>query len=212
MGFTSIAALVVGFFTFLTLLVPLGLSPWVPAGLCVLGTIFSVGDALFNKGRTGRYYLDLLQEIIDPTYKQRLAYHESGHLLVGYLMGLRAIDYAVGVRESHRKGYFASSLVEFDQPEQVSRHAYATTLMAGGVAEVLIYQEARGGADDLAQVQALLASHPQRDQQIRIHCRTATQLLTQYQTCHAQLALRMLGGAPLAECIHLLEALPPVAQ
>jgi len=212
MNFTTIAALVVGFFTFLSLLVPLGLSPWVPVGLCAVATTLSLGDALFNQSRTTRYYLDLLQEISDPTYKQRLAYHESGHLLVGYLMGLRAIDYAVGVRESRQKGYFTSSLVEFDQPAQVSRRAYATTLMAGGVAEVLVYQEARGGADDLAQVQALLASHPQRDQQIRIYCRTATELLTQYRTFHEQLARRMLAGAPLAECIHLLATLPPVAE
>jgi len=204
---TNSAALVVGFFTLLVLLVPLGLSPWVPFGLCVVGTALSGGDALFNQGRFARLILDLAQEWLDPSYKKRLAYHESGHLLVGHCFGLKASSYAIGAQASRRLGFAVSSLVEFDQPERFSPRAYGTTLMAGGVAEVLFFEEARGGADDLVKIRALLALNPQREQLEREYCREATRLLKAHHTLHDQLARLMLTNAPLTTCQTLLAVL-----
>jgi len=204
MDLTTVGAVIVGFFTFLVLLVPLGLSPWVPTGLAVLGLALTLLDGAVNQGRYTRLGLDLAQEWTDPSYKKRLAFHESGHLLVGYVLGLKPLAYSVGAWASFKKGYRCSSAVEFDQPEKFSPRAYGTTLMAGGVAEVLIYEEAKGGADDLEKVAVLLGQSPQRTQLTREYCRRATQILKEHNQLHRELAELMLSQAPLNQCLDKL--------
>ncbi len=202
--YASVAAIVIGFFTFLVILVPLGLSPWWPFALCVVGFTLTFLDSALNQGRYGQLFLDVAQEKLDTQYRQRLAYHESGHLLVGYVLGLKPIAYAVGAWVCYQSGYPASSVVEFDQPEQVSLRAYGVTLMAGGVAEVIGYEKAKGGADDLAKVRELLTGNPRRVELEREYVREATRILKAHAATHSQLAQLMAVNAPLAACLQVL--------
>ncbi|WP_218082083.1 hypothetical protein [Anthocerotibacter panamensis] len=204
MDLTSVAALLVGFFTLLVLLVPLGLSPWVPFYLCVGGLGLTVGDFVLTQGRYTRIFLDWAQEVLDRDQKMRLAYHEGGHLLVGYALGLKALDYAVGVRACQAKGYQASSAVAFDHPVGIGPRAYGITLMAGGVAEDLVFGRAKGGADDLEKLAILLQANPHKAQLEREYVREAIRLLQKNRELHAQLARLMVAQAPLKECLTLL--------
>ncbi len=205
MDSASIAALVVGFVTLLIVLVPLGLSPWLQAGLVVVGLGLAGLDQATSGGKVGFLLGNLLQEL-NPGYRLRLARHESGHLLVGYVLGLQAKDYALGAWNSYQKGIPGSSGIEFDLPEQINLRAYGTMLMAGGVAEVIYYDEALGGSDDVSKVRALLQFTPEREQREREYVRHATRILKANPECHDRLAQIMMTKAPLADCLKVLQS------
>jgi hypothetical protein len=203
MDFASLAAILIGGITLLVLLVPLGLSPWVPMGLCAVGMGLTVVDFAILKGRTTQYLLDHLTALRDPNHHRRLAYHESGHLLVGYVQGLEPLGYSVGV---------SVSAVEFAPPSVLKRRAYGVTLMAGGVAEVLFFEEAKGGQDDLAKLRVLLQGHPQRVLMEREYCQEATRILQHHQAVHETLAQLMLTQAPFSECLNILTTQLPAQK
>ncbi|EAQ74967.1 MULTISPECIES: hypothetical protein [unclassified Synechococcus] len=158
LGDGSTAALRVGAVvaggTLLAVLGPaLGVSPWLVALTAGGGlTGLTVDSARFG-GRGGHLLAETLPGGLSRL--RRIAIHEAGHALVADQEGLAVKQVLVGSLACLRAGIGASGSTEFEPP----RHAklppedlrrWSRVLQAGMLAERLLYEQARGGADDRA--------------------------------------------------------------
>lgn len=88
------------------------------------------------------------------TRKERICRHEAGHFLCGYLCGLPVKSYEINADtgtacvEFHMDGSEAGGKLSDDDIASLS-----VVAMSGSVAEILSYEKARGGENDLLQLQ-----------------------------------------------------------
>ena len=88
------------------------------------------------------------------TRKERICRHEAGHFLCGYLCGLPVKSYEINAEtgaacvEFHMDGSEAGGKLSEDDLAALS-----VVAMSGSVAEILSYEKARGGENDLLQLQ-----------------------------------------------------------
>lgn len=86
--------------------------------------------------------------------KERICRHEAGHFLCGYLCGLPVKSYEINADtgaacvEFHMDGSEAGGKLSEDDLAALS-----VVAMSGSVAEILAYEKARGGENDLLQLQ-----------------------------------------------------------
>ena len=131
----------------------LGLSPaWIALGLGA-GLLGLTLDAYQWQGLGGHLLAETLPGGLSRL--RRIAIHEAGHALVAEQEGLPVKQVLVGSLACLRAGIGASGSTEFEPP----RHAklppedlrrWSRVLQAGMLAERLLYEQARGGADDRA--------------------------------------------------------------
>ncbi|MBC8123899.1 MAG: ATP-dependent Zn protease [Gemmatimonadaceae bacterium] len=214
---TGLLAVLVFLFTMLAGVGPLlGLSPTVAAFAAIGLMGFLLLDQFVWQGRLGSLVLGTLQEH-QSGWRERVAVHEAGHLLVAYRLGIVVEDYTIGAWETFRKGYPGGGGVVFAPPvgTQLSLaqvEAYCATWLAGGVAESLHYQKVLGGADDRQKVQALLST-VQRASRTPIQPRTlynragrtASAILQAESETHQSLGQSMLRGTDIKECLRQLD-------
>lgn len=148
--------------------------------------------------------------------RTRVAHHEAGHLLIGYLLGFRPTTYAVPDArerwEGKRPGVrFARCWAEGDA------HRVAAVGMAGVVAEGLRYGRCDGGLRDLSDVGRRVRecvggsiSQEKRTAIVRWGIVVAAQLIRAHQTAYDALAADMEAGTPLEECLKRVDALVDV--
>jgi hypothetical protein len=159
----NLMAIAIFLMTVSSLLGPLfNLSPFIPAGatFIIMGLITFDTLSWENKG------VNLLLEIFaSEEEKQRIIYHEAGHFLVAYHLGIPITDYSLTVWESFKKGNKGKIGVVFETenlPEKenlpLTLERLTTVLMAGMEAEKMIYGNIRGGEDDLAQMRQFLVN------------------------------------------------------
>lgn len=142
-----------------TLLGPLvHLSPAIPAvavaGVLGLGAI----DTFGWQGQGSTLLLDWVARF-SADHRARVVRHEAGHFLVAHLLGIPVTGYTLSAWEAFRQGLPGQGGVSFDcqeldaELEQKTLSAqlvdrFGTVWMAGAAAEVLVYGNAEGGADD----------------------------------------------------------------
>lgn len=56
-----------------------------------------------NGGGLEALVVDMAGRVVVPTYGQRVAFHESGHFLIAYLMGLLPKSYTLSALDAFRK-------------------------------------------------------------------------------------------------------------
>lgn len=150
---------------------------------------------------------------LNPTYRRRQTYHEAGHFLIGYLLGLEVEGYDAAT------GAGASSAVRFSRADAVDARSHATldglaVLSMGGVAaEVIACGDAEGGIADVAQLRALMAaaSPPiatklEQDDRVRWGTLMALTLLQQHRAALDALAVAFDDAASVGECVTAIEA------
>lgn len=141
-------------FSLLALVGPaLGLSPWLialPAGL-------AMGALTLDAARFGGRGGHLLAETLPggEARLRRIAVHEAGHALLAEAERLPVRRVLIGSLACLRAGLAASGSTEFEPPASVrlpleELRRWSRVLLAGMVAEQLIYGESLGGADDRA--------------------------------------------------------------
>lgn len=148
------AGLAVALVTLLAVLgPPLGLSPW----LITLGVGAALGGLTVDAARFGGRGGHLLAEALPGgrTRLRRIAIHEAGHLLIAEQEGLAVRRVLVGSLACLRAGLAASGSTELEPPAHARLPAedlrrWSRVLLAGMVAEALLFGSSRGGSDDRA--------------------------------------------------------------
>lgn len=134
------------------------LSPAVPAGAAAALLGLAAIDTLSWRGRGSTLLLDWAARF-STAHRDRVIRHEAGHFLVAYLLGVPITGYTLSAWEAFRQGQSGLGGVSFDCSEldaeleqgKLSARSvdrFGTVWMAGAAAELLVYGNAEGGADD----------------------------------------------------------------
>jgi hypothetical protein len=215
---------------------------WRVAGIAVVSTIVlwlrSIGEeSLVNPvvlGMGALFFIDqtLLRGIIfeqiygrlNSGYRTRIARHEAGHLLCGYLSGLSISGYVLSGGEALRGGIPGQAGTLFFDPRMAKElqtgvvtnqtiDRYSCVVMAGIAAEAIEYGQAEGGAGDETALISLLAqlSPPWSPSAVKAQARWAVLqailLLRKNKEAYEALFEAMQARKPLGECIEVIERL-----
>ncbi|MDM7938303.1 MAG: hypothetical protein QUV06_12715 [Cyanobium sp. CZS 48M] len=140
--------------TLLAVLGPaVGLSPWLVALAAGGGLAGLTVDSFRYGGRGGHLLAETLPGGLARL--RRIAIHEAGHALVAEQENLPVKQVLVGSLACLRAGIGASGSTEFEPPQHAKLppedlRRWSRVLQAGMLAERLLYEQARGGADDRA--------------------------------------------------------------
>ncbi|MEB3163737.1 MAG: ATP-dependent Zn protease [Prochlorothrix sp.] len=206
--------------TLLSLLGPLiQISPTVPAltTFVLLGLITVDSLAWSNQGTT--LVVDWFAQR-SPQHRDRILYHEAGHLLVAMLLGVPVTGYALSAWEALRQGQQAQGGVRFEDGNLQAQleegyvtgstiDRYCQVWLAGGVAEQRVYGTVEGAGDDRRKVRLLLSAAGttphDRAQKERWAVLQVKGLLERNWDRYEALVELLRRRAPLAECQQLFQ-------
>lgn len=151
----------IGVFT-MTLSVLLGPMLNIPPAIPAVITLGILGLASLDTFSFQGKGVTLLLDWVAGTrsqYRDRIVYHEAGHFLVAYLLGIPITGYTLTAWEAFKQGQPGSGGVTFDtqalSPDplaagevRLTLERFCTVWMAGIAAETLVYDGAEGGAED----------------------------------------------------------------
>ncbi|KAG2496576.1 hypothetical protein HYH03_005398 [Edaphochlamys debaryana] len=181
-----------------------------------------VADQVANGGGGEALLVDSLGRVLVRNYGPRVAYHEAGHLLVAYLLGLlpraytlssldaflryRALNVQAGTRFCDA-GFQAE--VRSGKLKASSLERFSCVALAGVLTEYLRFGRAEGGLGDVLQLdtmfRALQFSQKKADGEVRWAVLNCAALLRRHAALHDQLAAAMVAGASVGQCVLLLE-------
>jgi hypothetical protein len=192
----------------------LHISPFVPA----IATIVMLGaatvDTLSLQGQGGTLLLDWLARF-SPAHRDRVVRHEAGHFLAAYLLGIPVTGYTLSAWEAFRQGQpgqggVSFGTTEFEQAvEQGTISAelidrFCTVLVAGMIAESLVYGDVEGGADDRLKFRMLWSqlrrSNQEGELKERLAQLQAKTLLKTNWTAYEALVSAMETGTSVEDC------------
>jgi hypothetical protein len=156
----NIVALAVFLLTFSSLFGPLvQVSPLIPS-LLIFGLLIGTSlDNFFLQSRLAGLVLDTIARR-DPSYADRIIYHEAGHFLLAQIWGISVTSYSLSAWEAWKQGQVGQGGVAFDPPpSQISGQLldrYCMVWMAGIAAEQLIYNNSQGGTEDRQKLRGML--------------------------------------------------------
>ncbi|MFN9317365.1 MAG: ATP-dependent Zn protease [Microcystis sp.] len=194
----------------------LSISPFVPAlaTFSLLGLVTVDTLTFNNRGVT------LLLDALSPSkHRQRVIYHEAGHFLTAYILGIPIASYSLTAWEAFRQGQEGVGGVQFeladlgqkvknftDFPAFLER--ISTVWMAGIAAETLVYGKAAGGESDRFYLQSALklAGVPENNyaQKERWSLLQAKTLLEKQQTAYQALVIAMEKRTSVEECCRVI--------
>eukprot|EP00803_Ostreobium_quekettii_P000684 evm.model.scf_314EXC.9 EVM.evm.TU.scf_314EXC.9 scf_314EXC:40392-45191(-) len=134
--------------------------------LLLLGT-----DQVLYGGGLEALIVDILTRRFIPSYGERVAWHESGHFLIAYLVGLLPKEYTLSALDLYKRkrqlnvqagtafcdGAFQQE-VESGTVQATSVDMVACVAVAGVMAEYQKYGFAEGGVNDIRQLDRLMRS------------------------------------------------------
>mmetsp|Transcript_9183 Transcript_9183/g.16532 ORF Transcript_9183/g.16532 Transcript_9183/m.16532 type:complete len:367 (-) Transcript_9183:211-1311(-) len=156
-----------------------------------------------------QYLLIYVQRLVSIDFRERLARHEAGHMLVGYLLGLPLKEYRADSVTNAVQFYFEPGAFSVLDHEKLD--ILASVSLAGAVAEALKFGDARGGFADLMQLQSFMAraspalSSDEIQNKVRWGSVRAYTLLQQNQNAMEELVKLLARNAPIPECIQAIE-------
>ncbi|MDB9393217.1 ATP-dependent Zn protease [Microcystis aeruginosa] len=194
----------------------LSISPFVPAlaTFSLLGLVTVDTLTFNNRGVT------LLLDALSPSkHRQRVIYHEAGHFLTAYILGIPIASYSLTAWEAFRQGQEGVGGVQFelaDLEQKVKNFTdfpaflerISTVWMAGIAAETLVYGKAEGGESDRFYLQSALklAGVPENNyaQKERWSLLQAKTLLEKQQTAYQALVIAMEKRTSVEECCRVI--------
>ena len=209
-------AIVIFLTTLATLLGPLvHLSPLVVAGVAATGLGVFTLDQLNLEGRMGGWLSDGLAWL-SPAHRQRILYHEAGHLVVATLLEVPLTSYALSPWQAWRQGWWGQGGVIAAPPGATAESLttplwidrYCQVWMAGMAAEEMIYGDALGGDADVLALQRFWqaldrpqAEAPIKQRWAQLQART---LLESHRQTYEAVVQAMAAGAAIETCCQLV--------
>ena len=219
---TALNLVAIGIFgmTLSALLGPIfGISPAIPA-LTTLGILsLATLDSVRFQGKGINVLLDAVAGL-SGQHRDRILYHEAGHFLAAYFLGIPITGYSLTAWEALQQGQPGLGGVTFDTGKlspniavtgelRLTLERFCTVWMAGIAAETLIYGTAEGGTEDREKLRTALVSfgHPASEAPIkeRWATRQAQTLLEEHRAAYEALVAAMKRRASVEECCLALQ-------
>lgn len=191
--------------------------------LVTFGTTFLlILDQIGVGGGGEALIVDTLGRRLNPTYGQRVAYHEAGHFLVAYLLGLLPKAYTLSALDAFLKyrtlnlqggtrfcdGAFMQEVAS-GSLKSSSLDQFTCVALAGVVTEYLRFGQAEGGVGDVAMLDQLFRrlqfTQKKADGEVRWAVLNVAAILRQHSGLHDKLAAAMAAGRTVGECVSLIE-------
>ena len=195
-----------------------GSAEWLPptpryilGGLAAVAPFVTLVAGVSAPGQFERLIVRIWR--LNPAYRKRQTYHESGHFLVGYLLGFEVEHYNAASADG--KGASVSFLTpnssDSDFDASAALDALLVLSLSGIAAEVLCCGDAEGGMADIAAARELmsrssLSARSLQDDRIRWAMLMALTLLQQHRPSLDAVARSFEEGAPVGACIREAEA------
>jgi hypothetical protein len=214
----NLIAIAIFVMTLSALLSPVfNISPFIPATATfgILGLITVDTLSLENKG------INLILDLFASTeQRERVIYHEAGHFLTAYYLGIPITDYTLTAWESLKKKKRGQGGVEFDSESILSQsqnlqefplilERICTVLMAGIAAEKGIYSNPEGGIDDRQQLRQILSTAGVRNEEFAQKeswsLLQAKNLLERHQSAYDALVEAMKQRLSVEDCYQILQ-------
>ncbi|MEL6441815.1 MAG: ATP-dependent Zn protease [Cyanobacteria bacterium J06621_8] len=217
---TALNLIAIGIFlmTMTSLLGPIfQIPPVVPAALTFGILSLATADTLSWNSRGVSLLLDLFAS---AEQRQRIIYHEAGHFLAAYFLGIPITGYTLTAWEMIQQGRLGQGGVSFDtdslttekfelEKMRLTLERFCTVWMAGVAAEQMIYGDSQGGAEDRQQLkQALMmAGLPEigygpKERWAELQ---AANLLSRHQESYSALVEAMTQRASVEECYGVIQ-------
>ncbi|WP_199246538.1 ATP-dependent Zn protease [[Phormidium] sp. ETS-05] len=195
------------------------LPPTVPAGITFILLGLATADTLAWQNQGITLILDWFAQK-SPEQQQRILSHEAGHFFVAYKLGIPVTGYALNAWEAFKQGQSARGGVRFDDTELAAELAqgkisqqlldrYCTMWMAGIAAEMLIYNDTEGGAEDRQKLRGVLSPILRNPQQVETKERwaylQARNLIEANRNSYENLIKAMANRVPIDECYAAIE-------
>lgn len=201
----------------------LGLDPLytlIPATFAIF-----LSDQLFLKGAV----FETIYQTIFPEYKKKIIYHEAGHFLLAYLLGVPVRDCITSAWEARKnkeiKGqagtiFYDTKVAEELSKQQISRSSInrlSVIIMAGIAAEATEFGRTEGGiADEQSLISFLNGVQPpwnilRIQGQARWAALQAILLIREHKASYDALVECLLRGAGVGDCVAAIEANLPVS-
>lgn len=216
----NLIAILVFAMTLSVLLGPwLHISPYVPAIATAIVLGFTTLDTFTWQGQGGNLIIDWLAST-SPEHRARIVGHEAGHFLVATLLEIPIAGYSLNAWSALKQGHPGQGGVRFADRELATQleqgilsskilHRYGTVWMAGIAAEILVYGNASGGAEDreklgitLAQIGNLASNYPQQERYYILQART---LLQSNWDAYEALVAAMEKGETVGVCQQIIQ-------
>jgi len=165
--------------------------------------------------------VNLLLDLFASTQqRERVLYHEAGHFLTAYFLGVPIQGYSLTAWEAFRLNQPGRGGVQFDttalqragsNPNQVNLmlDRFCTVWCGGMAAEILHYGNAEGGRDDRAQLQTVLTDlgYPERQRKQKEQWATlqAKSLIERNQQAYEALVKVMRQRASVETCEQIIQ-------
>ena len=184
-------------------------------------TLFALGyDQLANRGAG----FEAIYQYLFPVYKEKVVFHEAGHFLLCYLLGVPIRGYITSAWEALKKypeikgqagtifydGRFAEEIAS-GKVTRSSLNRLSVITMAGIAAEAMRYDKAEGGASDEQSLISFFTSiqPPWTLARIQGQARWAVLqailLLREHKSSYDALAIAMAEGRGLGDCVLAIE-------
>jgi len=218
----NLVAIAIFMLTMSTLLGPfVHLSPFVPA-IAIAGILgIATLDTLGWQGQGSTLLLDWAARF-SPDHRARVVRHEAGHFLAAHLLNIPITGYTLSAWEAFCQGQPGQGGVSFNAQELDAElekgtlsaqllDRFAAVWMAGAAAEVLVYGNAEGGADDRQKFRLLWQQFQRPDSdgalKERMAALRAKTLLQENWSAYELLVAAMEKQTPAPECVQMLDQL-----
>ncbi len=185
----------------------IGLSPLIPSILTVV-LLGLYGIYASGWGRQDNSLLIAWRQERSSQQRDRILHHEAGHFIAAYLLGIKVLGYNLSVfpdPQNHQYGVLGVE-VDASQIRSDNLERYCTVWMAGIAAEEYIYQDAKGGAEDIRQLRdaTVHLANPQLHQ--RWALLRARTLISAHQEALTVLIEKMQQNASVEDCCAAIDA------
>eukprot|EP00240_Pyramimonas_obovata_P005931 CAMPEP_0118935528 /NCGR_PEP_ID=MMETSP1169-20130426/15691_1 /TAXON_ID=36882 /ORGANISM="Pyramimonas obovata, Strain CCMP722" /LENGTH=327 /DNA_ID=CAMNT_0006878577 /DNA_START=241 /DNA_END=1224 /DNA_ORIENTATION=+ len=179
-------------------------------------------DQIVNAGGGEALVLDTIGGFVSKEYSERVTQHEAGHFLIAYLLGVLPKGYTLSSLDAFLKygalnvqagTLFCDRVFQQEMSNGKVSSSYVDRFsciaLAGVGIEYLKFGQAEGGMSDVSQLDQLMRglgfTQKKADDQVRYAVLNTVALLRQNTATHSALAQAMSRGAPVAECIQVIE-------
>ncbi len=211
----NILAITIFVITMTVLSIPFsGISPLIPTTITVLGLALYGFDAAYIDGKGGTKIINWIESKLPghEAKQARILHHEAGHFLAAHVLGIKVIGYNLQPDSGSKIGVeVENSAINSGYSNTVSNtfsntlERYCTIWMAGIAAEEHLYEQAKGGNDDLLKLRAAIANSVNPELEERWAKIRAQNLIRANFDAFTVLAAKMQQKATVAECCEALD-------
>jgi hypothetical protein len=176
--------------------------------ISLFGPLFFIGLNIISPG----FRITLQAKSINENKLDRISYHEAGHFLAGYLLGIPILSYDIS-GENDAGTAIETDFTDISQGYELNLDKIGALLviaMSGMVAESLRFGNSLGGSEDFSVAYSIMREYGvpmnKREDYLKNGIMNSLLLLRQYRDGLDEVAFAMRATKSLTQCFEAIES------